>query len=261
MSAAPLRRRVFGIAVDVIAPAETVARVMAWCRDAAPGHIIVTPNLDHAVKLPRDAALRQAYGQAALVVPDGKPLVWMSRLDGGPPLHLVTGSDLIQPICAAAAAQARSVFLLGSRIEILQAAAARLVALYPGLVVAGLHAPPMGFEQSEAEQRRAAELVRAAAPDILLVALGSPKQELWAANYAMATGAHAILCIGAGLDFIAGAVRRAPPAFRRFGAEWLWRAVSEPRRLGQRYLRILAALPVLTIRHLAEQRRLPAREG
>lgn len=248
------RRVVFGVAVDVVSQEETVRRIMAWCADAAPAGIVVTPNLAHVFNLQKDERLRAAYARARLVVADGQPLVWMSRLDGGPRLHLVTGSDLIDPICAAAAEQGRSVFLLGSRAAILESAAARLVARHRGLRIAGMHAPPMGFDSSAEARAIAIAAVRAAAADIVLVALGSPKQELWSAEYAEASGAHAIICIGAGLDFIAGARRRAPRLVRRIGAEWLWRAASEPRRLGGRYLRLLVALPMMTIRHFRDRR-------
>jgi len=247
------RRIVFGVAVDVISRAEVVEQIMAWCARGEPGGFIATPNLDHVLKLRDSDDLRQAYAKARLVVADGKPLVWMSRLDGGPPLDLVTGSDLIEPVCAAAAREGYSVFLFGTRQHVLERARDRLLASHPGLRIAGLHSPPMGFEKSAAENEIATAILRAAAPDILLLALGSPKQEIWAAQHAAAVGARATLCIGASLDFIAGETRRAPPAFRRAGAEWLWRAMSEPRRLGGRYARILLAVPRLIIGHAAQR--------
>jgi N-acetylglucosaminyldiphosphoundecaprenol N-acetyl-beta-D-mannosaminyltransferase len=112
----------------------------------------------------------------------------------------------------------------------------------------------MGFDKSEEEKGKAIEAIKAAKPDIVFVALGAPKQEVWATESFEATGAKAILCVGAALDFIAGAVQRAPVVVRRLGMEWLWRAVSEPRRLGGRYLGVMARLPMLTLRHFAEIR-------
>lgn len=255
------KRTVFGVTVDVVSAAATVARIMSWCADGVPGGIVVTPNLDHVLKLRDNESLREAYTKAKLVVADGKPLVWMSRLDGGPRLDLVTGSDLIGSVCAAAAQQGFSVFLFGTQQAVLELASAHLSASHPGLRIAGLYSPPMGFETSAYETRRAVDTIRAAAPDIVMVALGCPKQEIWAAAHTEAIGVKAALCIGAGLDFIAGTTRRAPRAFRRAGAEWLWRAVSEPRRLGVRYVRILGCLPLLTIRHFAQRRRERAVSG
>lgn len=245
------RRRVFGIDVDVVNQGEVVRQIMEWCRTGE-GGILVTPNLDHLTKLRTSEDLRRAYEKARLVLPDGRPLVWMARLDGGPPLSLVTGSDLIDPVCAAAARDGRSVFLLGSRMPVLEKAATVLKARYPALRVAGFHSPPMGFERSEAERRTALDAVRAAAPDILFVALGAPKQEIWAAESFEASGAKAIICIGAGLDFIAAEVARAPAAFRKAGLEWLWRALSEPTRLGPRYLGIMARLPGFVLGHVID---------
>ncbi|MCW8088096.1 WecB/TagA/CpsF family glycosyltransferase [Sabulicella glaciei] len=249
-----VRRRVFGIEVDLADQAEVVRQVMQWCRTGS-GGVVVTPNLDHVVKLETSEPLRRAYERARLVLADGRPLIWMARLDGGPRLNLVTGSDLVEPVCAAAAREGRSIFLFGSRQEVLEKAAATLGQRHPGLRVAGLYAPPMGFDHSEEERRKALEAVRRADPDIVFVALGAPKQEVWATENFEATGAKAILCIGAGLDFVAGAVARAPTPFRRLGMEWLWRAVSEPRRLGGRYLGIMAKLPRLALHHLADARR------
>ena len=101
-------------------------------------------------------------------------------------------------------------------------------------------------------------MINSVAPDIVLVALGMPKQELWAARNVDRLQTHAVLCIGAGIDYLAGTVRRAPPAFQRVGLEWLWRAALEPARLGPRYARNLLYLPLLLagqLRYLARKRR------
>ncbi|MDB5318289.1 MAG: glycosyl transferase [Rhodospirillales bacterium] len=253
-SADGTRRRVFGVDVDVADQGEAVRRIMDWCQTGR-GGVVVTPNLDHIVKLESSEPLRRAYQRSRLVLPDGWPLVWLARLDGGPLLDLVTGSDLVDPVCAAAAREGHSVFLFGSSPPILEAAARTLTGRHPSLHIAGLYSPPMGFDKSEDEKRKAVDAIKAAQPEIVFVALGAPKQEVWATEYFEATGAKAVLCVGAALDFIAGDVQRAPVVFRRLGMEWLWRALSEPRRLGGRYLGIMARLPVLTLRHFAEIRR------
>lgn len=250
--AAPARSgakaRIFGVEMDVVTPDLAVGRILSWCqRDER--HIVVTPNVDHCIALRSNEALRAVYRRAGLVVPDGMPLIWASRL-GGPRLEQrVTGSDLIVPLCRAAAAQGRSVFLLGSAFETLTEAARRLAGLAPGLAIAGVYSPPYGAAFDEAENERVVTAINSAAPDIVFVALGMPKQELWAGHNLHRLRTHAAVCIGAGLDYLAGTVRRAPPAWQRAGLEWLWRAATDPARLGPRYARNLTWLPLL----MAEQ--------
>jgi N-acetylglucosaminyldiphosphoundecaprenol N-acetyl-beta-D-mannosaminyltransferase len=182
-------------------------------------------------------------------VPDGKPFVWLGNLRK-PVLSLVTGSDLIEPVCAAAARKGRSVFFFGSSDSVIERAVQVLKARFPDLIVAGAYSPPMGFQTSEVEKRRAIEAISAVSPDIVFAALGAPKQEIWADEALPQLDTNAILCIGAGLDFIAGEVSRAPMAFRHLGLEWLWRALSEPKRLGKRYLKILMLMPLLLVEHV-----------
>ena len=243
-----LKRRIFGIDVDVTNQVDAVQRIMGWCERGEQG-FVVTPNLDHVVKLRHDSAFREAYSRAKLVLADGKPLVWLGNLRK-PVLSLVTGSDLIEPVCAAAAGKGHSVFFFGSSDFVIKRAVEVLKARFPDLVVAGAYSPPMGFQASEAEKRRAIEVISAASPDIVFAALGAPKQEIWADEALPQLDTKAILCIGAGLDFIAGEVARAPMAFRRLGFEWLWRALSEPQRLGKRYLKILMLMPLLLAEHV-----------
>jgi exopolysaccharide biosynthesis WecB/TagA/CpsF family protein len=252
---AGLRRRVYGVDVDVIDRAAAVARIVTLCRTKR-GGVVVTPNLDHVLKLKRDDRFRRAYDAADLVLADGYPLVLTARLDGGPRLTRVTGADLIEPICAAAARNGLSVFMFGSTADVLDTASRLLRERHPGLRVAGLHAPPMGFEALADAQARAVAAIKAAAPDIVFVALGAPKAEIWAHAVRDTLGGATLLCIGASLDFIAGKRRRAPKLLSDIGLEWAWRMVSEPRRLGRRYLSIIAMMPALVANHAADMRRL-----
>jgi N-acetylglucosaminyldiphosphoundecaprenol N-acetyl-beta-D-mannosaminyltransferase len=241
------RRRICGIDIDAVDQSAAVREILEWCRRQE-GGIVVTPNLDHVMQLRGNAAFRGAYGRARLVLADGAPLVWLSRI-GGPRLTRVTGADLVLPLCAAASREKHSIFLIGSTFPSLAAAARRLAALMPALDIGGIYAPSFAFLASEEEQREAIAVIRAARPAIVFVALGAPKQELWADKVQHELNA-AIICVGAGVDFIAGTVIRAPRFMRRLGMEWLWRAASEPRRLGRRYARIVLWLPALIIEHL-----------
>lgn len=201
----------------------------------APAYV-VTPNVDHLCRLTRDTAFRDAYGGASLVLADGAPILWFSRLLGRPLREKLSGSDLVPRLSAYAAAKGYRVFFFGAGPGVAEEAAARLTARYPGLPVVGAVSPPMGFYDDPVEAQAMAESVRRAEADICFVALGAPHQELWMSRYHQAAGVPVMIGIGAGLDFVAGRVRRAPRWVQRAGLEWLWRLCREPRRLWRRYL-------------------------
>jgi len=236
--------RVFGVEVDAIDAAAAIDRIVEWCREGTRGYV-VTANVDHTIMLRRDAAFRAAYSGALMVVADGAPLVWASRLGGLRLPERVAGSDLVRPLCAAAARDGLSVFLLGTTLETLARAAQRLVAASPDLQIAGVYAPPFGFGPDAPENAEVAGVLATCRPDILLIALGAPKQEIWAHRWVERLDVHVALCVGASLDFIAGSQTRAPIWLQKVGLEWLHRALSQPARLGPRYLRNLIWLPRL----------------
>jgi N-acetylglucosaminyldiphosphoundecaprenol N-acetyl-beta-D-mannosaminyltransferase len=230
------RVALYGITIDNVSAAEAVEAVRRLLDQGKGQHYVVTPNVDHVVRLERDPAFRQAYAGASLVLADGMPLVWASRALGRPLKGRVTGADLLPQVCAMAAALGRSLFILGGREGVAERAARNLAARFPGLRIAGFHSPPMGFERDPAEQRRIAALVNRARPDILAIGLGAPKQELWISAQRRSLDFGVALCIGAGIDFAAGTLSRAPRWMRETGLEWTWRLAREPRRLWKRYL-------------------------
>jgi N-acetylglucosaminyldiphosphoundecaprenol N-acetyl-beta-D-mannosaminyltransferase len=244
-----MRPNVFGIDFDPIDRSTLISTLLQRIQEGKPSYV-VTAHLLHVLCRRNDAQLRLALTDAAaLVVADGQPILWMARLRGIK-LPLVTGSDLMLPLCRAAAREGRSIFLFGTTFDALTECGRRLSSSIDGLRIAGIYSPPFGFERSAYELSLAACVIRAAAPDIVLVALGVPKQEIWAQQYARMLNIQAI-CLGASLDFVAGTQRRAPPIFRRIGCEWLWRMLTEPRRLGIRYLTILCWLPFMVAGDLA----------
>lgn len=226
----------YGITIDNLTPAEAVEEVRRLLDYGKGQHYVVTPNVDHVVRLEHDPAFRKAYASAALVLPDGMPLVWASRLLGRPLRGRVTGADLLPQVCQMAAASGKSIFLLGGREGVAEGAARNLQARFPGLRIAGFYSPPMGFERDAAENRRIVERVNRARPDILAIGLGAPKQELWISEHRRSLDFGVALCVGAALDFAAGTLARAPRWMREAGLEWLWRLAREPRRLWKRYL-------------------------
>jgi exopolysaccharide biosynthesis WecB/TagA/CpsF family protein len=175
------------------------------------------------------------------------PVRWLNLLDGAPLVrhaaHLtgrawprLAGSDLISPVLDAAEARGLTVGFLGGRPEVLDTLARTLASERPGLAVGGLWSPDRG-DLDDAERCRVwAEKVRAAQVDVLVVGLGKPRQERWIVRYGPLTGAAVLLAFGAVVDFLAGAVQRAPEAVRDHGMEWAWRLALEPRRLARRYL-------------------------
>ncbi len=208
------------------------------------GFTIATLNLDHLVKLRENAAFRAAYSQHSHVVADGRPVVWLRRLSGRP-VELVPGSDLIDPLMALAARLDVPVAFLGSTETTLATAAERLEAAHPGLRVVTRIAPPFGFDPDGPEGMTALNALAASGAKLCLLALGAPKQERLAARAARHLPHCGFVSIGAGLDFIAGSQKRAPVWVRRLSLEWLWRMLSDPRRLAGRYLRCAMILPGL----------------
>ncbi len=212
-------------------------------QDAAEGHggTVFTINLDHLAKLRSDEGFRSAYRRATYVSADGMPVVVMARAEGVP-IERVTGADLVVPLARAAAGAGLSVYFFGGRLEVLERAVAQLRAEIPELLVAGIESPPMGFDPLGAAAREASERIAASGAAFCFVALGAPKQEIFADASAVWSPAVMHLGIGAALDFLAGERRRAPRFFQRLGLEWLWRTLQEPRRLVPRYLRSAAWL-------------------
>lgn len=235
-TAGPARVMLAGVAIDSCTMAQAVELVAARVRAGGPPGYVVTPNAQHLVLLQDDAQFRALYAAAMLSVADGMPLVWASRLFGTPLPERVNGTDLFVALCASAAESGHRVFLFGGRPGAAEAAAAELRRRFPALIVAGTCCPPYGFESDEAELRRLDQVVGSARPELLFVGLGAPKQERWIAAHAVPLGVPVSLGIGVSFEFIGGLVSRAPAWMQRMGLEWLYRLLSEPRRLWRRYV-------------------------
>jgi N-acetylglucosaminyldiphosphoundecaprenol N-acetyl-beta-D-mannosaminyltransferase len=226
--------RVLGVRVDRVDMDETLRRIERFVEEGGP-HRIVTINLDtlrHGHSCP---SFRKALDAADLALADGVPVLWVSRLFGRPLKERVAGVDLAERCAQLAAANGYRVFFLGAGPGVAQSAARVLRERYPGLEVAGAYSPPMG-EFSEEEELRIFEAIAAAKPDILLVALPTPRLELW--NYAniRRLNVPVVFGVGAAFDMLSGAVPRAPRWMQRTGFEWLFRLFVEPRKLWKRYL-------------------------
>jgi len=242
----------FGISINTVTLSAAVHRVHQWCDKPRDGRcrFVVTPNVDHAVMYQSNAALREAYGDAALVLADGAPVVLASRLLRKALPERVAGSDLVPALFdeASTADGPLRVFLLGAAPGVAERAAKAIHGRWPGVNVVGTLCPPMGFEHDDAENQRILEAVASVQPDLLLVGLGAPKQELWVHRHASQLQTKVALCVGATIDFLAGERSRSPRWMQRLGLEWLHRLSSEPTRLAGRYLRDAWIFPQLVWR-------------
>lgn len=228
------RIRFMNIFIDNVTKAEAVDFVRRQV-EAKRLAYIVTPNTDHMVKLQRDADFRAAYAKAGLAVVDGTPVMLAAKLYHTPLKEKIPGPELTEAIIAEASARKYRVFFLGGRPGVAELAAKKLQAKYPGFVIAGTYAPPMGFEKDPAEIEAIVKRINDASPDIIIAGMGSPKTEILLANICDDLNSGVSLSSGAAIDFFAGAVKRCPAWVNRIGMEWFYRFLQEPRRLFKRY--------------------------
>ncbi|AUH34288.1 WecB/TagA/CpsF family glycosyltransferase [Paracoccus tegillarcae] len=217
------------------------------------GFALATLNVDHLERLAKDEAFRRAYAAHDLVVADGNPVVWLSRL-ADRPVSLVPGSNLVRPLTRLAARHGAPIALLGGDDASMQLAAQRLTADYTGLQVALIAVPGFPFDPDGAEADALIQQIRQSGTRLCLLGLGAPRQERFAIRARDALPGVGFVSIGAGIDFISGQQQRAPMAVRRVKMEWLWRMLSNPKRLAGRYARGFMILPGHVRRALAQRR-------
>ena len=196
---------------------------------------VVTPNVDHIVKLENDSEFLEVYNNADLVLTDGMPLVWISKFLKTPIKEKVSGSDLFPKVCKLADEKGYSIFLLGAAEGIAIKSAENLKNKYKNLNIVGTFSPSYGFEKSKSEIEEIIKKVNEAKPDILAVGLGAPKQEKFIYKYKNKLNVPISLAIGASIDFEAGNIERAPKWMQKSGLEWFYRFLKEPKRMFKRY--------------------------
>lgn len=207
---------------------------------------VVTPNLDHIVIVEEDEEFKEIYQNADLVVADGKPLIWISRFLKNPIKEKISGSDLFPRICEMVARHNYSIFILGAAEGVADKAAENLKSRIPTLRIAGTYSPTIGFEKDYDELKKISDIVRDATPDVLAVALGSPKGEKFIYNHLEEYGVPLGISIGATIDFEAGNIKRAPKWMSEAGFEWLFRITQDPKRMIKRYWNdIVKIIPII----------------
>lgn len=196
---------------------------------------VVTPNVDHIVRLEKDEELQKVYKNASLILTDGKPLIWISKWYKTPIKEKISGSDLFPRVCQLAANKNYTMYLLGAAEGVADTAARNLMKKYPGLNIVGTYSPPFGFKKNEQEMNKIKTQIQDVHPDILIVGLGCPKQEKFMYYHCKELGVPISFGLGASIDFEAGNIKRAPKWMSNHGLEWLYRFSKEPKRLFKRY--------------------------
>jgi N-acetylglucosaminyldiphosphoundecaprenol N-acetyl-beta-D-mannosaminyltransferase len=198
-------------------------------------HQIITANLDFVAMARKRPDFARVIAEADLVVCDGKPLQWAASIQGSPIPARVTGMDLVLQAAKLSAERGYRIFLLGAKPGVAERAASALDELFPGVQVVGVYAPPEG-EFSATENARMVALVRESQADVLFVALGAPKQDIWISTHLAQLGVPLCAGIGGVFNFLSGETRRAPVWMQQAGLEWAFRLLQEPSRLWRRYL-------------------------
>jgi N-acetylglucosaminyldiphosphoundecaprenol N-acetyl-beta-D-mannosaminyltransferase len=228
------RTNVLGVGVSALTMARTLRIIDGWIARGEHHYVCVT-GVHGVMESQRDAALQGIHNAAGLVTPDGMPLVWLSRLKGQPSVERVYGPDLMLEACVHSVSRGYRHFFYGGADGVAERLADRLRARVPGLTVAGTATPPFRL-LSAAEDAEVERRINDARPNIVWVGLSTPKQERWMHAHVGRLNAQVLIGVGAAFDFHAGLKKQAPRWMQRSGLEWLFRLLTEPRRLWRRYL-------------------------
>jgi N-acetylglucosaminyldiphosphoundecaprenol N-acetyl-beta-D-mannosaminyltransferase len=225
--------RVLGVHVDAVQIPDVVTQMEDWIANGRACHSIAFTGMHGISEAKRDSQFKMVVNSADLVVPDGMPLVWLGRLRGHSMRRRVYGPELMETFCRETGCRYRH-FFYGGAAGVAENLAICLQERFH-IVVAGAYSPP--FRELAVEENSALiDRVNEAAPDVLWVGLGAPKQERWMHEHRVRLGVPVLLGVGAAFDINSGRLRQAPQWMRENGLEWLFRLAIEPRRLWKRYL-------------------------
>lgn len=227
------RVNVLGVGVNPIDPERGLATIEGWIERDERQYVCVT-GVHGVMESRRDPALREIHNAAGLVTPDGMPLVWLSRLSGRRDVERVYGPDLMLACCERSVRRGWRHFFYGGAPGVPELLADRLRDRFPGLEVVGTYSPPFRPLTSD-EDRQIVSMINGTEPDFVWVGLSTPKQERWMHAHVGRIDAPVMVGVGAAFDFHAGLKSQAPGWMQRLGLEWLYRLLTEPRRLWKRY--------------------------
>ncbi len=229
------RMKFMNTEIDNLTMTETLQAIDQLIQESRSAYV-VTPNVDHIVQLEMNKELRDAYANASLILTDGKPLLWIAKWYGTPIKEKISGSDLFPLLCDMAAKKGYKMFFLGAAEGVAAKAAENLSNRFKGLQVVGTYSPPFGFNKNPTELEKIKSMIKEAAPHILIVGLGCPKQEKFMYHHCGELGVPISFGLGASFDFEAGNKKRAPRWMADHGLEWLFRITQDPKRMAKRYL-------------------------
>jgi N-acetylglucosaminyldiphosphoundecaprenol N-acetyl-beta-D-mannosaminyltransferase len=243
------RLRLLDCPLDAVDMDEAVAR----CEEAIASRRYmqqVSVNAAKFVAMAEDPKLREMVAESDLITADGQSIVWAGRLLGVGLPERVAGIDLMQRLLAAADLEGYRVYVLGARREVLETALARLRERFPNLTIAGARD---GY-YADSEVGEVCEQIREARPDILFIAMSSPRKEHFLGEHGESLGVPFAMGVGGSIDVLAGLARRAPRPIQRIGMEWAYRLAQEPRRLASRYFRTNGRFALMVLRGMLTRR-------
>ena len=227
--------RFLNIPIDAVDYAKAVGRVTAWIDSKQRPSVYITQvNVHSVVTAQKDDRYKEVLQGADLSVPDGMPLVWLLRLKGNHAAGRVYGPDLMLMMCEEASRRGWRCFLYGGKSGVADRLKLVLEERFPGLKIVGIYSPPFRDLRQEQDQE-VCRMISSTKPDILWVALGSPKQDIWMYEHRPKIDVSVMHGVGAAFDFLSGQVPQAPRWMMKAGFEWLFRLMMEPRRLWKRY--------------------------
>ena len=227
--------RILGTRFAQINMEDTLRAIEKFITNGRKSQVCIT-NAYSLVLMQKDTEFKDITNSASLVVADGQPLVWISKLYGEPISERVAGPDLVYEFSRRSAKKRHKLFFLGSNSTTLKRMVENLKELFPSLQIVGVYSPPFEKQFSERENEGMVALINKVKPDVLFVGLGVPKQERWIWEHKDELQVPVSIGVGAAFDFVAGTVKRAPKWMQKCGLEWLFRLCQEPRRLWRRYL-------------------------
>lgn len=227
--------KILGTRVDAVQIPDIIQYMEDWIAKNLHHNYIVVANVDTIMQSKYNPQMQEAVNASSLSIPDGFPLLVMQRLYGNPLKMRAYGPDLMKRFLKIAEEKKYSHFFYGATEETLANLTKRLKALFPEIRIAGAYSPPFRPLTQE-EDSMIIEMINKAAPSVLWVGIGCPKQELWMYSHREKLDISVMVGVGAAFDFLAGTKLQAPPWMRESGFEWLFRLVTEPKRLWRRYL-------------------------
>jgi N-acetylglucosaminyldiphosphoundecaprenol N-acetyl-beta-D-mannosaminyltransferase len=251
----PAEFRIAGVKINALRNVDLVEIVDDWIRSGKREYVVLT-GAHGVVEMQGDPELKEINNRAALVTPDGMPVVWVGKLKGHRNIEKVYAPTIMDALYSAGVAKHHGHFLYGGAEGVADLLKSKLEAAYPGIRIVGTHCPPFRPLRPE-EVRAVADTINTAKPEIVWVGLGCPKQERWMHQFRPLLNAPVLIGVGAGFDFLAGRAPLAPKWIQNSGFEWLFRIFFEPRRLLRRYSRVVP----LFLYYAAREFLFPSRAG